>query len=77
MSLVLPIPSGTNSSLLENDLGRGFSIDENGGNAIKNTVFICEKEYLFLSFVKKSIYYYRLWKEYLFLSFSQFSFFFY
>ncbi|KAM9958974.1 hypothetical protein ACTFIR_000025 [Dictyostelium discoideum] len=55
MSLVLPIPSGTNSSLLENDLGRGFSIDENGGNAIKNSVFICEKENINSTFPKTDL----------------------
>ncbi|KAN0028601.1 hypothetical protein ACTFIV_010447 [Dictyostelium citrinum] len=44
MSLVLPIPSGIDTTLLENDLGIGFSIDENnGGNAKKNRVFICNK----------------------------------
>ncbi|KAM9955545.1 hypothetical protein ACTFIW_000450 [Dictyostelium discoideum] len=44
MSLVLPIPAGVNTLLItENDLGRGFNI-ENGENAKKGQVFICEKE---------------------------------
>ncbi|KAK5584223.1 hypothetical protein RB653_005831 [Dictyostelium firmibasis] len=43
MSLVLPIPAGENTLLVtENDLGRGFNI-ENGVNAKKSEVFICEK----------------------------------
>ncbi|KAK5584135.1 hypothetical protein RB653_005742 [Dictyostelium firmibasis] len=46
MSLVLPIPAGVNTLLItENDLGRGFSIDENGGNAKKSEVFISNKEH--------------------------------
>ncbi|KAM9997679.1 hypothetical protein ACTFIY_007327 [Dictyostelium cf. discoideum] len=44
MSLVLPIPADVNTLLItENDLGRGFNI-ENGENAKKGQVFICEKE---------------------------------
>ncbi|KAM9985286.1 hypothetical protein ACTFIZ_008829 [Dictyostelium cf. discoideum] len=50
MSLILPIPVNT-LLITENDLGRGFSIDDNG-NAKKSEVFICEKEYIKSSFPK-------------------------
>ncbi|KAN0009176.1 hypothetical protein ACTFIU_006449 [Dictyostelium citrinum] len=53
MSLVLPIPAGVNTLLItENDLGRGFSIDENGGNAKKSEVFICKKEQIKSTYAK-------------------------
>ncbi|KAN0031026.1 hypothetical protein ACTA71_003998 [Dictyostelium dimigraforme] len=53
MSLILPIPAGINTLLItENDLGRGFSIDENGGNAKKNQVFICDTEVIKSTFSK-------------------------
>ncbi|KAK5584149.1 hypothetical protein RB653_005756 [Dictyostelium firmibasis] len=45
MALVLPIFAIENTLLVtENDLGRGFSIDDNGANAKKSNVFICNKD---------------------------------
>ncbi|KAN0028510.1 hypothetical protein ACTFIV_010355 [Dictyostelium citrinum] len=42
MSLVLPLPAGVNILLTENDLGRGFCI-ENKVNNKKSEVFLCEE----------------------------------
>ncbi|KAN0009262.1 hypothetical protein ACTFIU_006537 [Dictyostelium citrinum] len=45
MALVLPIFASENTLLVtENDLGRGFSVDNNGANAKKSNVFICTPE---------------------------------
>ncbi|KAM9968379.1 hypothetical protein ACTFIW_002817 [Dictyostelium discoideum] len=45
MALVLPIFATENTLLVtENDLGRGFSVDDNGANAKKSNVYICTKE---------------------------------